>query len=397
MSLNTYRVGDHVYVEDTPAGPFDIRRIEELTRTPSGRVDAKLSCFFRRHDLTASLIGFADENLGALIEDESLNTRQRELLAERELFNSNILETVSASLIRGKCSVLKVSDVESAFSYLGKEDVFFYCFMYEPSVRTLMCDEGEIRVGPEYQSDVPPVLGKNETDPRNFETLETLLWTPEHDLSEDDIDRYLDKVKSVGTFARTLDSSSRIQQNSLLISAVSASRDITPFLAMDVLHKHDYDLSKALRAIVSPSMVIPRDELEDWSVAEANLFEEALEKIGKDFFAIRQEVLPWKSMKAIVEYYYMWKTSDRYSKQKTLKANEAKSRLGKINLPKIDNETNRNGPAVTTVSNWKKPCGNCGSVSSSQWFSVHVFGTGKVCQGCWEYWKKYAGIKKFNE
>ncbi|KAF6201481.1 hypothetical protein GE061_003872 [Apolygus lucorum] len=394
MNLNTYRVGDHVYVEDSPAGPFDIRRIEELTRTPSGGVDAKLSCFFRRNDVNASLIEFADENLGALVEDEELTGRQRELLAERELFNSNMLETVSASLIRGKCCVLKVSTVESAFSYLGKDDVFFYCFMYEPSDRTLMCDEGEIRVGSEYQCDVPPMLTQKERG--HFETLETLLWTPDHDLVEDDIDRYLEEVNSVGTFARTLDSSSRIQQNSLLMSAVSACRDITPFLAMDVLHKHGYDLSKALGAMVSPNMTIPRDELEDWSVAEADLFEEALEKIGKDFFAIRQEVLPWKSMKAIVEYYYMWKTTDRYSKQKTLKANEAKSRLGKVNLPSANNEGNGNVPVVTTVSSWKKPCGNCGSTLSSQWFSVQIFGPGKVCQGCWEYWKKYAGIKKLD-
>jgi len=35
--------------------------------------------------------------------------------------------------------------------------------------------------------------------------------------------------------------------------------------------------------------VLCRDEIEDWSASEANLFEEALEKYGKDFNDIRQD------------------------------------------------------------------------------------------------------------
>lgn len=58
-----------------------------------------------------------------------------------------------------------------------------------------------------------------------------------------------------------------------------------------------------------------RDEMEEWSAAEANLFEEALEKYGKDFVDIRQDFLPWKTLKSVIEYYYMWKTTDRYVQQ----------------------------------------------------------------------------------
>ena len=57
-----------------------------------------------------------------------------------------------------------------------------------------------------------------------------------------------------------------------------------------------------------------RDEMEDWSASEANLFEEAIEKYGKDFNDIRKDFLPWKSMKNIIEYFFMWKTTDRYEK-----------------------------------------------------------------------------------
>ena len=43
--------------------------------------------------------------------------------------------------------------------------------------------------------------------------------------------------------------------------------------------------------------------------------------------------LPWKSLKSIVEYYYMWKTTDRYVQQKRLKAAEAESKLKQVYIP----------------------------------------------------------------
>jgi len=57
-----------------------------------------------------------------------------------------------------------------------------------------------------------------------------------------------------------------------------------------VLHDEGYDLSSAVRNLVPPTgPVLCRDEMEEWSAAEANLFEEALDKYGKDFTEIRQD------------------------------------------------------------------------------------------------------------
>ena len=59
---------------------------------------------------------------------------------------------------------------------------------------------------------------------------------------------------------------------------------------MDVLSRYKYDIAKAVAAMVPPGgPVICRDQLEEWSASEANLFEEALEKYGKDFNDIRQD------------------------------------------------------------------------------------------------------------
>lgn len=62
------------------------------------------------------------------------------------------------------------------------------------------------------------------------------------------------------------------------------------FHAMDTLHKHNYSIEAAMCSFVpSSGPVLCRDEMEEWSASEANLFEEALDKYGKDFTDIRQD------------------------------------------------------------------------------------------------------------
>lgn len=59
---------------------------------------------------------------------------------------------------------------------------------------------------------------------------------------------------------------------------------------MDTMHKNGYDMTRAISALVPQGgPVLCRDEMEEWSSSEANLFEEALEKYGKDFTDIQQD------------------------------------------------------------------------------------------------------------
>lgn len=90
---------------------------------------------------------------------------------------------------------------------------------------------GEIRVGSRYQADgiaatmLSPV--EKEEDSRRSQDLETLVWTPRHNLTDRQIDQFLVVSRSVGTFARALDCTSSVKQPSLHMSAAAASRDIT--------------------------------------------------------------------------------------------------------------------------------------------------------------------------
>lgn len=260
-------------------------------------------------------------------DDDSVNEEKSEKgqLKQREVFLSRQTENLPATLIRGKCSVTLLSEVENAQSYLGRDDAFFYALVYDPHAKTLVADRGEIRIGSNYQASVPSVLGEGKEDGRGdgekddngllLPELEDREWVPEgkNSLTDVEIDKFLIIARSVGTFARALDCSSSVKQPSLHMSAAAASRDVTLFHAHQLLHKHNYDIAETLKALVpSTGPMLCRDEMEDWSASEANLFEEAIEKYGKDFNDIRKDFLPWKSMKNIIEYFFMWKTTDRY-------------------------------------------------------------------------------------
>ncbi|XP_011305751.1 metastasis-associated protein MTA3 isoform X2 [Fopius arisanus] len=438
MTANMYRVGDYVYFETSSTSPYQIRRIEELNKTASGNVEAKVMCFFRRRDLPPTLIMLADKHqwmeegvagAGGVAE---LSTKQRHQMKHRELFLSRQVETMPATHIRGKCCVTLLNETESLLSYLNKDDSFFYCLVFDPAQRTLLADKGEIRVGSRYQADgiatVPLTQSEREADPRRLQDLETLVWTPRHSLTDRQIDQFLVVSRSVGTFARALDCSSSVKQPSLHMSAAAASRDITLFHAMDTLHRHNYDLARAMSSLVPLSgPVLCRDEMEEWSASEANLFEEALDKYGKDFSDIRQDFLPWKTLKNVIEYYYMWKTTDRYVQQKRVKAVEAESKLKQVYIPNYNktpptaptggatimplgnNSTNGKGVSILNGSSngnitdtsgmlmvgvGGKPCESCQCRESPQWYAwgpSHM--QCRLCQSCWTYWKKYGGLK----
>ncbi|KAG5265624.1 hypothetical protein AALO_G00244520 [Alosa alosa] len=198
-----------------------------------------------------------------------------------------------------------------------------------------------------------------------------------------------------------------------------------------------------------------RDEMEEWSASEANLFEEALEKYGKDFADIQQDFLPWKSLTSIIEYYYMWKTTDRYVQQKRLKAAEAESKLKQVYIPNYNkpnpNQLSSNSMKLSGLVNgggapgapagaqggrarqqqhgkrgfgrglgpgeqqqqqqqqwWSgqpavlgRACESCYSeyqpnsaTTSYQWYSWGPPNMQcRLCASCWTYWKKYGGLK----
>lgn len=407
MAANMYRVGDYVYFENSSSNPYLIRRIEELNKTANGNVEAKVVCLFRRRDISGNLNTLADSNARDFEEESkqpAVSEQQKHQLKHRELFLSRQFESLPATHIRGKCNVTLLNETDVLVGYLEKEDCFFYSLVFDPVQKTLLADQGEIRVGSKYQAEIPDKLAEVESDTRVQEKLETKVWDPDNQLKDPQIDQFLVVARAVGTFARALDCSSSIRQPSLHMSAAAASRDITLFHAMDTLQKNGYDLAKAMSTLVPQGgPVLCRDEMEEWSASEAMLFEEALEKYGKDFNDIRQDFLPWKSLASVVQFYYMWKTTDRYIQQKRLKAAEADSKLKQVYIPTYTkpNPNQIMAPGSKPGMNGAAPgfqkglsCESCHTAQSPQWYAWGPPNMQcRLCASCWIYWKKYGGLK----
>jgi hypothetical protein len=294
-----YRIGDCVYYESSPTSPSQIGKIDEICKISGDNIEVKVVSFFRRRDIPSSLMTLADKYQYDEAQEEEIkqmSEKDKAILRQRELFYSRQIETIPATAIRGKCTVQLLNESETLESYISKDDHYFYTLVYDPQQKTITADRGEIRVGSRYQAEVQPnpiytpQVNGDPADPRDLNEMETLVYTPQHNLTDDEINKFLTIAKSVGTFARALDCSSSIKQPSLHLTAASASRDVTLLYAMQLLHQNNYDLGKAVCALVpSTGPVLCRDEIEEWTAGEATLFEEAIEKYGREFNEIRQD------------------------------------------------------------------------------------------------------------
>uniref|UniRef100_A0A8C6PR61 Metastasis associated 1 family, member 2 n=1 Tax=Nothobranchius furzeri TaxID=105023 RepID=A0A8C6PR61_NOTFU len=356
-------VPDYVYFENSSSNPYLIRRIEELNKTANGNVEAKVVCLFRRRDISGNLNTLADSNAREFEEESkqpTLADQQKHQLKHRELFLSRQFESLPATHIRGKCNVTLLNETDVLAGYLEKEDCFFYSLVFDPVQKTLLADQGEIRVGSKYQAEIPDKLGEDESDTRVQEKLETKVWDPSNQLKDSQIDQFLVVARAVGTFARALDCSSSIRQPSLHMSAAAASRDIT--------------------------LVVPRP----------------FSAICDPHFCFSALQLPWKSLASVVQFYYMWKTTDRYIQQKRLKAAEADSKLKQVYIPTYTkpnpNQIMGPGskPGMNGAAGFQKglSCESCHTAQSPQWYAWGPPNMQcRLCASCWIYWKKYGGLK----
>ena len=168
--------------------------------------------------------------------------------------------------------------------------------------------------------------------------VDELLWnTNECTSSDEDFNKFIMITQSIGTYARALDcnNNEEFQKPNLILSAANASRDITLFNAYKCFHDSKYNLTTALLNFIpvnGSGPILCKDEIENWSINEINLFEEGLDKFGKNFNQIHKELLNYKSLNSIIEYYYLWKTTERYVPRRRLKETQNK-KLPQVYIP----------------------------------------------------------------
>ncbi|CAJ0582891.1 unnamed protein product, partial [Mesorhabditis spiculigera] len=395
-------------------------------------------------------------NAGLPLGVEELDKADRHLFRHKELFFTRHHEIIECNQVRGRCAVTLLNEVEDLHCYEG-EDHFFYSLVYDAANLTLVADKGAIRVGQKYQAqldDIPVPDSKareeqaaivddddnkenglqiDEGDEEHEEPLPTqsdeqatpmtererIIYHPHHGLSDQEIDQFLIVARAVGTFSRALDTNSSARFPTLHMVAAAASRDVTLFHALSLLHQADYDLGKAVRFLCPPANketypfdaekatglntsslggpILCRDQLEEWSTAESNLFEEALEKYGKDFHDMRSDYLPWKSVRDLVEYYYMWKTTNRYQDTKKAKNSESELKLKQVYIPTYNKvcENLVSSSADKEPIRGKQPCESCKTETSISWYRWGpAIAQLYICERCQNKWKKFAAIDK---
>ncbi|CAL2044151.1 unnamed protein product [Caenorhabditis brenneri] len=257
-----------------------------------------------------------------------------------------------------------------------------------------------------------------------LDSREVSVWHPHHALRDRDIDQYLIIARSVGLFARAIDGASTPKLPTLQLAAAFASRDVTILHAYAILHQANYDVGQAVKYLVPVASreaypcivddssglntktlggpILCRDQLEEWSTPEMNLFEDGLDKCGKDFNEIRNDYLPWKSIRDIVEYYYLMKASNRYTDRKKNKPNGGTTdeKFTNIYIPPFNKAIPASATPFNTTQNLvrsENPCENCGTLDGINWY--HWGGVEKkvLCSTCWIKWKKFAGLDQKHE
>ncbi|XP_075579814.1 mesoderm induction early response protein 2 isoform X2 [Pelecanus crispus] len=164
-------------------------------------------------------------------------------------------------------------------------------------VSTPSSESKEIMVGPQFQATVP-ILHLNRHGEKAYENEDQLLWDP-NILPEREVEEFLYRAVK-----RRWDelSSSSLPEGEMVKDNEQALYELV---------KCNFNAEEALRRLRFNVKVI-RDELCAWSEEECRNFEHGFRVHGKNFHLIQANKVRTRSVGECVEYYYMWKKSERY-------------------------------------------------------------------------------------
>lgn len=143
-----------------------------------------------------------------------------------------------------------------------------------------------IRVGNHYQARIP----KCSTDLKDSSAEGELLWDPFMTESSS-VEEFLQKVSAI---------------SKLLIPMGMHLRDDEQ--ALYILQQNNHNVDAALKLFTSE--LAPNSTV--WSESECRNFENGLLSFGKNFFLIQKYKVPTRKVGELVQFYYLWKKTERY-------------------------------------------------------------------------------------
>lgn len=177
-----------------------------------------------------------------------------------------------------------------------------------------------IMVGSDFQAVIPEGLCRYD-DALPYENEDKLLWNPTV-LNEDAIEEYLQKIAS-GASSNT----GTPQTNSVFsIPLGKHLRDDEQGLYL--LQQCGHNIDEALRRKRINAVPVADQQMSIWSEEECRNFENGLRIHGKDFHMIQQSKVRTRSVGELVQFYYLWKKTERHD----LFASKARLEKKKYNL-----------------------------------------------------------------
>ncbi|CAN9500470.1 unnamed protein product [Ophioblennius macclurei] len=153
----------------------------------------------------------------------------------------------------------------------------------------------EIMVGSMYQAKIPPICPYTYQE-KALSSVDQLLWTPEV-LPVQDVEEFLlNAQKSHGQEGAACTQRVTVQDNEQ---------------ALYELVKCNFNAEEALQRLRFNVKVFT-EELCSWSEEECRNFEHGYRVYGKNFHLIQANKVRTRSVGECVEYYYMWKNSERH-------------------------------------------------------------------------------------
>ncbi|XP_028627590.1 mesoderm induction early response protein 2 isoform X4 [Grammomys surdaster] len=155
----------------------------------------------------------------------------------------------------------------------------------------------EIMVGPQFQADLN-ILHLNRHCDKIYENEDQLLWSPSV-LPEQEVEEFL--YRAVKRRWQEM-AGPQVPEGEVVKDSEQALYELV---------KCNFNVEEALRRLRFNVKVI-RDGLCAWSEEECRNFEHGFRVHGKNFHLIQANKVRTRSVGECVEYYYLWKKSERY-------------------------------------------------------------------------------------
>lgn len=216
---------------------------------------------------------------------------------------------------------------------------------------------GKIRIGKDYQCDIPRWIPEEERKVDQCIERELLVWSPSPSkVSDSLLDEYIHTAKE--KYGYTMDQA----------------------LGMLFWHQHDLERSTQDLANFTP---FP----DEWNEDDKVLFDQAFQFHGKSFHRIRQ-MIPNKSVGQLVKYYYTWKKARTMT---SLIDNQAKKLRSQIkdqqDIIVIDDGSEM--PEKEEEESNKPKCSNCSILCNV----THATPKGELCGTCFNHYERTARLR----